>query len=432
MKLSTQSLVALALSYVCLVGASLRLKPGWRTFLEDLVDEEKQGELNIFGKPVSFDKKTITMPLKRIAHNFWDNIETLKASLVARALSQYVGQPFLQTDDNDGHVPLVNYMDAQYYGPIKLGTPPQEFNVIFDTGSSNTWVPSSKCYSISCLLHRRFDSAASSSFKANNTAFAIRYGSGSVEGFISNDVMEVGGIRIPNQDFAEVTKEPGFTFALGKFDGIMGLGYDRIAVDRVVPPFYNMINQGLIDEAMFSFYLSRTAEGSVSGGELLFGGYNRDHFEGDLKWAPVIRKGYWEVKLSNFAIGDKTVKMDARAAIDTGTSLIACPTEVADAINEAIGAKKSFRGIFTVDCAAIPTLPDIKFTFGGHEFSLPASDYVLQTSGGCISSFMGIDIPAPAGPIWIIGDAFLRHYYTVYDMKNDRVGFAKSRPHQEA
>jgi len=213
---------------------------------------------------------------------------------------------------------------------------------------------------------------------------------------------------------------------LGKFDGIMGLGYDTISVAGVVPPFYNMINEGLLNEPVFSFWLGRAADGGITGGELIFGGVDESLFEGLMKYAPVIRKGYWEVKLNSFKVGDEAMEFTGRAAIDTGTSLIACPSVVSDAINAKIGATKGFRGIYTVDCLLVSSMPDITFQFGEHEFSLSSNDYILQTQGGCISSFMGIDIPAPAGPIWIIGDAFLRAYYTVYDLGNDRVGFAKS------
>lgn len=373
--------------------------------------------------------KGVKVALKREPTSMLDMMDTIKNSILSRAMRRQVGEPF--NVDDDGHVPLTNFMDAQYFGPIGLGTPPQEFTVVFDTGSSNLWVPSVKCTSFACYLHRRFNGEQSETFEAVDKKFAIRYGTGSVEGVVSKDVLSIGGMQVEGQEFGETTKEPGLTFALGRFDGILGLGFDTIAVAGVTPPFYNMISQGLIDKALFSFWIGRARDGTPEGGELLFGDVNRDHMRGELKWAPVIRKGYWEVKMSGFAVGEEELELPGegwvRAAIDTGTSLIAVPSQISDAINTKIGAKKGFRGIHTVDCSSLDTLPPISFTFGKHTFELSPRDYILQAQGTCISAFMGIDVPAPAGPIWIIGDAFLRAYYTVYDMENERVGFAPAK-----
>ena len=81
-----------------------------------------------------------------------------------------------------GAVPieLNSKSDAQYYGPITIGNPPQTFQVLFDTGSSNLWVPSSECpyWQISCDLHTKYYSAQSKTYKANGTKFSIQYGSG--------------------------------------------------------------------------------------------------------------------------------------------------------------------------------------------------------------------------------------------------------------
>lgn len=104
--------------------------------------------------------------------------------------------------------------------------------------------------------------------------------------------------------------------------------------------------------------------------------------------------------------------------------MIAVSTAEAEAINKGIGAKKSWNGQWTVDCKTLPSLPNIGFTFNGKEFVLEATDYILQVQESCISGFIGLDIPAPAGPLWIVGDAFLRKFYTVYDYQNSRVGFA--------
>ncbi|KAF8450276.1 Asp-domain-containing protein [Boletus edulis BED1] len=324
---------------------------------------------------------------------------------------------------NGGHgVPLSNFMNAQYYTEISLGTPPQTFKVILDTGSSNLWVPSVDCRSIACFLHAKYDSSTSSSHKANGSDFSIQYGSGSMEGFVSRDKLVFGDLSIRNQDFAEATSEPGLAFAFGKFDGILGLAYDTISVNHITPPFYNMIDQGLLDEPVFAF---RVGSSESDGGEATFGGIDHSAYTGKLTYVPVRRKAYWEVELERVAFGDDVLDLDnTGAAIDTGTSLIALPTDVAEMINTQIGAKRSWNGQYTVDCSKVSSLPDLSFYFGGKPYALKSTDYILNIQGTCISSFTGLDINLPGGALWIIGDVFLRRYFTVYDLERNAVGFA--------
>ncbi|KAJ1743946.1 aspartic proteinase precursor [Coemansia sp. RSA 989] len=380
-----------------------------------------------------------TVPLKKVA-------ETPEETLQRYAnMGNYVKQKYFGADslerlgslqqqivplNADGSasygVPISNFMNAQYYGEIDIGTPAQTFKVVFDTGSSNLWVPSSECSSIACFFHKKYDHSQSSTYKANGTDFAIRYGSGSLEGYMSRDRLAVGGVSVEGQDFAEATKEPGLTFAFGRFDGIFGLGYDTISVLKAVPPFYHMVNRKLIDQPMFSFYLSDTNKQGDEG-EMVLGGYNEEHFEGELKWANVRRKGYWEVDLQKVQFGEEEIEMDnVGAAIDTGSSLLVLPTMLSDLINKQIGAKKNFAGQYVVDCDKVPSLPPFTMQFGGQKYTLDAEDYILNVQGQCMSGFMGMDIPEPLGPIWIIGDVFLRKFYTVYDLGKDRVGFAKA------
>jgi saccharopepsin len=320
-----------------------------------------------------------------------------------------------------------NFMNAQYFSEIELGTPPQSFKVVLDTGSSNLWVPSSECGSIACYLHQKFDSSASSTYKKNGSDFAIQYGSGSLSGFVSQDTLKIGDLKIEGQDFAEATSEPGLAFAFGRFDGILGLGFDAISVNKIVPPFYKMIEQGLLDDPVFAFYLGdANKEGDSS--EATFGGIDKDHYTGELINIPLRRKAYWEVDLDAIALGDDVAELDNTGVIlDTGTSLIALPSNLAEMINTEIGAKKGFTGQYSVDCATRDSLPDITFTLTGHNFTIGPYDYTLEVQGSCISAFMGMDFPEPVGPLAILGDAFLRKWYSVYDLGNGAVGLAKAK-----
>lgn len=86
------------------------------------------------------------------------------------------------------------------------------------------------------------------------------------------------------------------------------------------------------------------------------------------------------------------------------------------------GATPNLLGQYTIDCAKVSTLPNLDFHIGGKTYSVPGKDLVIQAGGTCLFAMMGMDIPS--GPKWILGDVFMRQYYTIFDYGNKRVGFA--------
>jgi saccharopepsin len=187
-----------------------------------------------------------------------------------------------------------------------------------------------------------------------------------------------------------------------------------------------MISQGLLDKPVFAFYLCNGDQDQQS--EAIFGGIDESHYTGELIKLPIRRKAYWEVDFDAISLGDQSATLENTGAIvDTGTSLIALPTTIAELLNAQIGAKKGWNGQYSVDCAARDSLPDLTFTLTGYNFTISPYDYTLEVQGSCISAIMGMDFPAPVGPLAILGDAFLRKYYSVYDLGNNVVGLAKAK-----
>ncbi|PAN29330.1 hypothetical protein PAHAL_5G217200 [Panicum hallii] len=257
-----------------------------------------------------------------------------------------------EAEEEGDIVALKNYLNAQYYGEIGIGTPPQTFTVIFDTGSSNLWVPSSKCYaSIACYFHERYKAGRSNSYKKNGKPASIRYGTGAMSGYFSRDSVKIGDVVVKNQDFIEATRETSVTFMVAKFDGILGLGFKEISVGAVVPVWYNMVKQGLVGDPVFSFWFNRHAD-EGQGGEIVFGGIDPNHYKGNHTYVPVTRKGYWQFGMGDVLIGGKSTGFCASgcaAIADSGTSLLTGPTAIITQINENIGA----AGVVSQECKAV-------------------------------------------------------------------------------
>jgi len=330
---------------------------------------------------------------------------------------------------------LNDYMDAQYYGSVGIGTPAQCFKVCFDTGSSNLWVPGKSCKSSACTKHTKFDCTKSSTCQSSTEGFSIQYGSGALNGTIDTDTVCFActgtELCVTGQQFAESTVEPGITFTEAKFDGILGLGYDSISVDQIPNPFTNLMAQGKCSPGVFAFWLNRNySRSQADGGEITLCGIDSTHYTGPINYSPVTRQGYWQFAVDNVAVGGTSYASNFQGIADTGTSLLTGPTTDIEAINKAIGAIKFLEGEYIVECKKIPTMPNVDFTINGVTFTLTPDDYVLQeTELGettCISGFMGLDIPPPAGPLWILGDVFIGKFYTVFDRDHNQVGFAQS------
>nr|DBA15482.1 TPA: hypothetical protein GDO54_004685 [Pyxicephalus adspersus] len=319
--------------------------------------------------------------------------------------------------------PLQNYMDIEYFGTISIGTPPQSFTVIFDTGSSNLWVPSVYCSSPACTNHHMFNPQQSSTFQATNTPVSIQYGTGSMSGFLGYDTVQVGNIQITNQIFGLSQSEPGSFLYYSPFDGILGLAFPSLASSQATPVFDNMWNQGLIPQDLFSVYLSSQGQ---SGSFVLFGGVDTSYYSGSLNWVPLTAETYWQITLDSISIGGQVIACSGscQAIVDTGTSLIAGPSTPIANIQYYIGASQDSSGQYVINCNNISNMPNVVFTINGVQYPLPASAYVRQSQQACSSGFQAMNLPTSSGDLWILGDVFIREYYVVFDRANNYVAMA--------
>ncbi|XP_001964250.3 lysosomal aspartic protease [Drosophila ananassae] len=356
-----------------------------------------------------------TGSLRRIPIQRSPNFKRTRAAV--RAEMAYIQNKYNMDAVANGYPmePLSNYDNYQYYGNISIGTPPQYFNVQFDTGSSNLWVPSSQCQSFACIIHMQYYSSQSSTYQSNGTAFNITYGTGSVSGFMSQDVVTVAGLSSTNQIFGEVTTESGSNFQSAYFDGILGMAFPSLAADLVTPFFQNLISNGEVEQPVFSFYLRDNGSIVNYGGELILGGSDPSLYSGELTYVPVSYPQYWQFYTDAILLGNTLISMGDVAIADTGTSLLVAPQTEYETISSLFGVDS--EGLFA--CGTINMWPNLNFKINGVFFEVSPEYYIIQDDFYC-----SLAIQSSNQQFWILGDVFLGRYYTEFDVGNQRLGFA--------
>eukprot|EP00930_Biecheleria_cincta_P050138 TRINITY_DN35314_c0_g1_i1.p1 TRINITY_DN35314_c0_g1~~TRINITY_DN35314_c0_g1_i1.p1 ORF type:complete len:398 (-),score=81.06 TRINITY_DN35314_c0_g1_i1:80-1273(-) len=316
-----------------------------------------------------------------------------------------------------------------YYGKIHAGTPPQEFTVVYDTGSGNVIVPGESCGSAACIQHKQFHNSKSSTVSQINCdgsnvspgmspdQVTITFGTGSITGSCFTDQVCVSGV-CTEANFIASTEESTMPFASFSFDGILGLALDNMAQTNEFSMMNRLHRSGSLKEPVFSVFLS-DSDDEVS--EITFGASKQDHMASELYWVPVTTKaGYWEVEIQDIYFGKRpqNICKGCRVAVDTGTSELAGPSDVISELKSRLNDGECSEG----------SMPDLGFAVRGHRgkpriLSLSPADY-SDGSGSCSLALMALDVPPPKGPLFVFGIPFLQKYYTVYDHENMQVGFA--------
>jgi len=366
---------------------------------------------------------------------------------------------------------IVSYKTA-YFGKVFLGLPQQQaFNVVFDTGSGHFFLPSARCQTETCMKHSRFNGTASTSAvdldHQGNAVLPdakirdqvnIAYGTGEVTGDFVRETVCLGNrsgltvevaqsepacVRIRVITATELTKEPFDSF---KFDGVLGMGFDSLAVDPEFSLFGQMAKLNNFKEAMFGYFLSRTD--SIAS-EISFGGHDPRRVGSALQWVPVHKPelGFWQLEVKSVSVAGETLPLCEEggciAIADTGTSLLGAPRQVSQKLHWLL-ARKVPDNPNEIDCRGFEG-PDlvfeladgVKLTLGPEDYSRATAMRVLQTKTNssqviCRASLLPMDGDEVLGPkAWILGEPALRKYYTAYDWNKQRIGFALAVPPPE-
>ncbi|KAF9453437.1 acid protease [Macrolepiota fuliginosa MF-IS2] len=322
--------------------------------------------------------------------------------------------------------------DVGYLATVQMGTPPQDFLLLMDSGSADLWVGAENCQSQGggdCGNHRFLGTTASSTFVDTNAPFSVTYGTGSVSGDIITDNLAIAGLQLTGHTFGVATTESvDFSSNTTPFDGLMGLAQSTLSEQKTATPIEALASQKLVNAAVIGYKISRLAD-NKNDGEITFGGTDPTKFDpASVVTLPNVNtQGFWESAMDAVSVNGQSLNLQGRTAIlDTGTTLIVAPDADAQAVHAAIpGAQPDGQGGFTVPCT---TTAQVALTFGGKAFAIEPKDIAFQPvdpnnpTGDCTSGIASGNIGGANE--WLVGDVFLKNAYFSTDVGNNQMSLA--------
>lgn len=318
-----------------------------------------------------------------------------------------------QKRDETASANLDDSRDIRYFMDLYLGSNKQKIRVDIDTGSSDLWVHD-EFYGPS--WEGMFNQSQSYSFKYLQEDFSIFYLDGSSTlGLYAKDTVSLeDGTSLSNFQFAVVNKSnspstPAIFGISRKVQELAKTQYDNFP--------YALVTQGIIDKPAYSIYMSKDHGDK---GLVLFGGIDNKKYQGELVTFPITDNWFASITLQDVIVNGETYYVGKPALLDTGTSWLSLPDDIVDDITDKLGGDVHSNGDIYISCDQ-PTDEFVTFTFGFQKITLSYADFIVRPFlGSCLAGISKWD--PKNGPI--LGDVFLRHTYTVYDLEENTISIA--------
>ncbi|KAF8260104.1 aspartic peptidase A1 [Lactarius quietus] len=324
----------------------------------------------------------------------------------------------------------VTNVGVLYGASVGIGSPPTDYTLLIDTGSSNTWVGAGKAYVKTSTSVKTGDSVSEA------------YGSGTFSGTEYLDTVTISsGLVITNQSIGVASNSSGFS----GFDGILGIGPTTLTIGTLSPDKSssiptvtdNLYSQGAIQSDLVSVSFEPTTSSSDRNGELTFGGTDSTKFTGPITYIPLTTTSpasdYWSISQS-IKYGSTTILSTTAGIVDSGTTLIPIATDAFNRYQYVTGAVlDGTTGLLKITSTQYSNLQSLVFTAGGTSFELTANAQIWPRSLNSIIGGTSSDIylvvtdlgsPSGSGLDFINGYTFLERFYSVFDTANGSVGFA--------